>query len=47
MAINKMIYFSYYNLDYNHIAVYNIIVLIELFNSMVVVKDINHGKTQI
>ena len=39
--------FPLYNLDYNQIAVYNIIVLIELFNSMVVAKDINNGKTQI
>jgi len=37
---------SNYDLDYNQITVCNISMLIELFNSIVVVKDINHYKIQ-
>ena len=46
-AIADSVKFFNYNFDYNQIAVYNIIVLIELFNSMVAVKNINHSKTQV
>ena len=41
----KNIIFRFYNLDYNQRVVYYIIVIV-LFDFMVVVKDINHGKIQ-